>query len=1482
MLGDFGYTKKSLLLLLLLVVIASFAFIANAQSDAVEMTASPESVTLAGSFQVLLGCTEEWQPACEATQLTYNGEDDLWIGVFDLPAGDYEYKVALNGGWDENYGMAAEAGGANIVLPLTEDRAVQFFYDHKTHWITDDVNSVIATAVGTFQSDLGCAEDNQAACLRSWLQDEDGNGIYSFITTAIPAGDYELKVALNQDDTNVYGARGEQGGESISFTVPSDGFEVTIGFSPSRNLINVRVKDPAEVQPTPQPTPVPAASAFVGVVTAPGNYQSEIGCPDTLGNAGDWEPPCLLTELKDEDGDGVFTLVLDSVPAGAYETKIAVNQTWSENYGADGARDGANIPFEVPVDYAQVTFSWDSVTKVLTLAVDESVIGSAAAPPGSEPVVMLPPVQQPETVTIPGTLQSVVGCDGDWQPNCENTFLRFDEADNIWQGSFDLPAGSYEYKVAINSTWDENYGGNADAGGPNIPLNLDADTTVKFYYDHTTRWVADSVGDVIATAPGSYQSEIGCSDDWQPDCLRSWLQDPDGDGIYIFVTDAIPAGDYEVKVALNESWTVNYGADGAQDGANIPFTVPDDGTPVAFIFNASSNTLLVGVGVMPAAGPVTATPDLSHQRAHWVDADTIAWNIGDIPTDSSFKLYYAPEGGLEGNASGFAGGNAIALTYDEAGLSADVLAQFPHLAGYAALKVSAEDVAIVPGILRSQFAIAAISADGKALDGTGVQIPGVLDALYAYDGALGVTYEGDVPTLRLWAPTAQRVRLRLFDDASPEAESQTVRMELDRATGVWSAVGDPSWTGKYYLYDVRVYAPTVGRIVNNLVTDPYSFSLSLNSAHSQIVNLDDPALKPEGWDDLAKPVLAAPEDIVIYELHIRDFSANDMTVPEELRGTFKAFTLPDTDGMRHLIALAEAGLTHLHLLPAFDIATINEDKSSWQTPDPAQLAEFPSDSEEQQALINEVRDEDAFNWGYDPYHYTVPEGSYATDPNGTVRILEFREMVQSLNDNGLRVVMDVVYNHTNAWGQSDKSVLDKIVPGYYYRLNDNGVVYTSTCCPNTATEHRMMEKLMIDSVLTWTTAYKVDAFRFDLMGHHMRSNMENLRTALDALTPENSGVNGSEIYIYGEGWNFGEVQDGARGVNATQLNIGGLGIGTFNDRLRDAVRGGTPFGDREFQGFITDLFLNSNSITGGTEEEQRARLLLFADQIRIGLAGNLRDYSFPGASGAAIKGADVMYGSAPVGYTLDPQEHIVYISKHDNETLWDIIQYKQLDVPVSEMVRMHNLGNSMVMLSQGVPFFQAGDDLLRSKSLDRNSYNSGDWFNRLDFTYQSNNWGAGLPLAGDNQERWPIMQPLLANSSLTPSPDDIQNAAMHFRELLQIRASSPLFRLQTAADIQERLTFRNTGTEQIPGLIVMVLSDRGEVDLDPDHEMIVVLFNAAGNEITFTGDDLAGMNFTLHPVLADSHDGIVKRSIYADGVFTIPARTAAVFVLPEG
>jgi pullulanase/glycogen debranching enzyme len=266
-----------------------------------------------------------------------------------------------------------------------------------------------------------------------------------------------------------------------------------------------------------------------------------------------------------------------------------------------------------------------------------------------------------------------------------------------------------------------------------------------------------------------------------------------------------------------------------------------------------------------------------------------------------------------------------------------------------------------------------------------------------------------------------------------------------------------------------------------------------------------------------------------------------------------------------------------------------------------------------------------------------------------------------------------------------------------------------------------------------------------------------------------------------------------------------------------------------------------------------------------------------------VKGSDVDYNGSPTGYTADPQEVVTYVEAHDNQTLWDITQYKlPATTSMADRVRVHNLGNDIVMLGQGVPFFHAGQDMLRSKSLDRNSYNSGDWFNKLDFTYQSNNWGVGLPIPeGESDAERQIQAQLLSNPALKPSKDNILSAVNHFREMLRIRKSSKLFRLESADDINQRLRYYNPGPDAKAGLLVMTISDMVGVDLDSKYEQIVVVVNANDEAQSFAANDFKGKKMQLHPVLVESVDPVVKTSTFntATGTFNVPARTTAVFVM---
>ncbi|MFD9643308.1 pullulanase-type alpha-1,6-glucosidase [Streptomyces sp. NPDC059082] len=855
--------------------------------------------------------------------------------------------------------------------------------------------------------------------------------------------------------------------------------------------------------------------------------------------------------------------------------------------------------------------------------------------------------------------------------------------------------------------------------------------------------------------------------------------------------------------------------------------------------------------------------DLGMAEAQWIDRNTVVWKVKATDATSQ-QLVYAKDGGIT-VTDGALNTEGQWLRLTPATLTDAQKAKHPHLKDYPAFTVDPRDTDRARDSLRGQLIATQRAANGALLAATGVQTAGVLDDLYAAKATkadLGPTFRKGGTTLSLWAPTARTVALEL--------DGRTVPMRRDDASGVWSVTGPRTWTGKPYRYVVDVWAPTVRKTVRNRVTDPYSTALTTDSARSLAVDLTDPKLAPTGWKNLRKPAAVPLRDAQIQELHIRDFSVADPTAKAAHRGTYLAFTDQDSKGSRHLKALAASGTSYVHLLPAFDLGTVPEKKSAQTTP-ACDLKVYAPDSEEQQACVTAAAAKDAYNWGYDPLHYTVPEGSYATDPEGTRRTVEFRQMVQALNGDGLRTVMDVVYNHTVAAGQSDKSVLDRIVPGYYQRLQADGSVATSTCCANTAPENAMMGKLVVDSVVTWAKEYKVDGFRFDLMGHHPKANILAVREALDALTVAKDGVDGKAIVLYGEGWNFGEVADDARFVQATQKNMAGTGIATFSDRARDAVRGGGPFDeDPGVQGFASGLYTDPNtSAANGTPEQQKARLLHDQDLIKVGLTGNLAAYSFTDTSGRTVKGSEVDYNGAPAGYAAAPGDALAYADAHDNESLYDALAFKlPADTSPADRARMQVLALATATLSQGPALSQAGSDLLRSKSLDRNSFDSGDWFNAIHWDCRDGNgFGRGLPPAADNKAKWSYGRPLLTNPALTVGCAQIDGASAAYRDLQKIRTTEPVFSLATTERVQDALSFPLSGPDETPGVITMRLGD------------LVVVLNATPGSTAQKVSGLAGADYRLHPVQAGGSDPVVRTAAYdpASGTFTVPARTVAVF-----
>ncbi|MEH6451808.1 MAG: pullulanase-type alpha-1,6-glucosidase [Psychromonas sp.] len=908
-----------------------------------------------------------------------------------------------------------------------------------------------------------------------------------------------------------------------------------------------------------------------------------------------------------------------------------------------------------------------------------------------------------------------------------------------------------------------------------------------------------------------------------------------------------------------------------------------------------------------------ASVDLNGASAHWVDAETLLWDKAN--TASKVELYHSKTADIryDSTTQTLSGGEVITL--NDGSVSEQVNNKFPHLQGFSAFTIPGQE-STLKSVLKGQLIAVARDANNNVLALTKVQIAGVLDDLYtgsddpsanADSEILGAVNESGDITFKVWAPTAQKVELLVFTDATISAieSGYPKQMNNQDGDGIYSLQAD-AVMGKYYRYRVTVYHPKTDKIETFDVTDPYSMSLSENSLFSQVVDMEDANLQPDGWDSERNYVAQQATDAIIYESHIRDFSNSDNTGITENNGKYLAFTEQDRASMQHLQSLKEAGLTYFHLMPTFDIATVNENpekiidinntvaelckinatagvcSSAESSQTLKQLLEsYDPASEDAQSLMNDIRAFDSFNWGYDPFHYTVPEGSYASDANGSQRILEFREMVQALQDMGLKVVMDVVYNHTNASGINEKSVLDKIVPGYYHRLNiESGAVEQSTCCDNTASENVMMEKLMIDSLVVWSRDYKINAFRFDLMGHHMKSNMENALAAVQRVDPD--------TYFYGEGWNFGEVADGQRGENAIQWSMAGTGIGSFSDRLRDAVRGGGPFDGGE------DLRTNKGFANAGaefTDSSKTAELNRLTDLVRLGMAANLKEFLIVDSQGNLKKGQDIDYNGQKAGYAEQPQETINYVSKHDNQTLWDNNQYKiASETSSDDRVRMQNIALSTVLLGQGIPFLHMGSELLRSKSMQRDSYDSGDWYNRVNFDLDdadlNNNWNVGLPRKDKDGDNYTAIKDVIANSETAPSSQQIVSSSEQFKDLLKIRTSSPLFNLTTAEQIMARVDFHNTGEDQVSGVVVMSIDDGiGLDDLDDINDAAVVIINATElpQEMPISG----ASGFTLHSVQQTSSDTVVQDANFTvaesnDGIFSVPALTTAVFVKKQG
>ncbi len=547
--------------------------------------------------------------------------------------------------------------------------------------------------------------------------------------------------------------------------------------------------------------------------------------------------------------------------------------------------------------------------------------------------------------------------------------------------------------------------------------------------------------------------------------------------------------------------------------------------------------------------------------------------------------------------------------------------------------------------------------------------------LYHYDGELGAIYSKEKTTFKVWAPTAEKVSLKLYKEGIGGEPLEVISMTKGEK-GVWSAVKDGDIAGTFYTYEVTVAGET------RETQDVYSKAVGVNGDRSMVVDLS--ATNPEGWETDKGPRVKNQTDAIIYEVHIRDISM-DPNSGIQLKGTYKGFVEPGTKsaegeatGIDHL---KEMGVTHVHILPMYDFATVDETR---------------------------MKDENynKFNWGYDPKNYQVPEGSYSTDPySGTLRIEEMKEMIKALHDAGIGVIMDSVYNHTYSL---DDSCFTKTVPGYYYRQTaDGSVANTSGCGNDTASERSMFRKYMIDSVTYWAKEYHIDGFRFDLMGIHDIETMNLIREELDKINPE--------IIMYGEGWDLGNVlpqEKEALKVNMKDMNTR---IAAFSDDMRDGLKGHVFTADSG--GFVN---YNGKWKKGDGNPYTMAEL---KELVKSGIVASTKhdgiDYS------------KIYYSSGT--WAKEPTQTVNYVSCHDNNTLWDRIWLSQPDASEEERIKMDKMANFFVLTSQGISFIHAGEEMLRTKpsanfnpedgitveDFDENSYKSPDSVNQIVWSRKS-------------------------------------------------------------------------------------------------------------------------------------------------------------------
>ncbi len=582
------------------------------------------------------------------------------------------------------------------------------------------------------------------------------------------------------------------------------------------------------------------------------------------------------------------------------------------------------------------------------------------------------------------------------------------------------------------------------------------------------------------------------------------------------------------------------------------------------------------------------------------------------------------------------------------------------------------------------------------------------DRQYTYYGNdLGAVIDGDVTRFKVWSPYSYCVFINIYADGEGSNLVETLPMQRIE-NGVWYIQLNRNFDGYFYTYTFEYDMKRFETI------DVYAKACGINGIRGAVVDFSD--TNPEGWETHTRPVCKSPVDAVIYEAHIRDFSIDPSSgIDERYRGKFLAFCQDKTrykETYTCLSHLKELGVTHIQLLPIFDFCTVDEAHPERKV----------------------------YNWGYDPKNFNCPEGSYSTDPyDPKCRIRELKSLIMSLHKSGIGVIMDVVYNHTYHTKESPFNIAQ---PGYYHRTKSGQFTNGSGCGNETASDHKMMQKYIVDSVMFWAREYKLDGFRFDLMGLIDIDTVNLIRDKLNEIDPH--------ILMYGEGWTGGESA-----LNSTRLaykfNSYDFGrVGLFNDNLRDAVKGSTF--DAANKGYVSGNYYETNAV-------------------KRGLVGSVPHPQINGNNEAC--------------WAFEPTQAINYVEAHDNLTLWDKLSVSAQDYTEDQRLKMDKLSAAIILLSQGVPFIQLGQDFLRSKP---RLIKDGEAVKSISEAFE---WDSYNKPDYTNSIKWELKEKNI-------------NIFNYYKALIKLRKEHPLFRLVSKSEVAGKITFPDSGDFNV---IIERLSD---------------------------------------------------------------------------